>query len=181
MNRLFEYRQNIIDAIGPTVRPWLDKGMDRWDELNNREQLVVSLLAVCIILALFIVLLVHPLIQHRAQNKAQYESQLEQLVWMRSVAPQLKGQGSNAAPVLNAQSMMNTVNQNAAAFQLKLDRVQPEGGNKLRVWMQGVSFNALMEWLNDLQLNSGIVPSSVSIDDDSSPGMVSARVVLEGL
>ncbi len=176
--QIAEIKSSIIEKLEPQVRPLINSLLDRWEEMNQREQLAVSILGMTLIFALFFLLLVMPLIKGREQAKNLYESRQEELAWMQGVAPQLIGK-SNKEPLQNSQSMMNTVNKAAASFQLTLNRVQPEGDTKLRVWLEKVPFNGLMSWLNDLQLSNGIVASSVSIEADSSPGLVSAKVVLQ--
>ena len=180
MNAITEMKQNLFSRVEPVLKPWLEKALDRWEELNNREQMVLLALSATIVFALVFTLLVFPLIKSRNEARELYEARVELLSWMQTVAPELKGKGANEVS-LNAQGMMNTVNQNAAAYQIRLDRIQPEGASKLRVWVEKVPFNALMQWLNDLQLNSGIVASSVSIDAESSSGIVSVKVVLQGI
>jgi len=169
----------LSDNLSPYLVPLRDKAMDRWEELNNREQLIVSALGVTVILAFFMVLIYLPLMKQRDQAQITYESRVALLTWMNSVAPQVKGQGSDESSP-SAQSMMNEVNQRAAAYQLTLERVQPEGVNKLRVWIETGSFDSIMRWLTELQEESGIVASSVSFDAESAPGVISAKVVLQG-
>lgn len=165
--------------VNPYLKPWQDKALDRWEALNNREQVIVSALGLTLIFAVFMLVVYLPMMKRHEQARDIYQSRVELLSWMNSVAPQLKGQGSDADSP-SAQSMMNEVNQRAAAYQLKLDRVQPEGVNKLRVWIQEGSFDSVMRWLNELQSESGIVASSVSFDAESALGIISAKVVLQG-
>jgi general secretion pathway protein M len=180
MNKIVAFKESIQLKLEPHLTPLQGKVLDRWDELNNRDQLIVMALGVFISITLFLLLIYSPLVKYRDQQQVVYENKAELLSWMRSVAPQLKGQGVSGLNSLSAQSMMNDVNQRAAAFQLKLDRVQPEGANKLRVWIQDGSFDAIMRWLAELQNESGIVASSVSLDSEKKIGIVSAKVVLQG-
>jgi general secretion pathway protein M len=176
-----KYWDDIKANLQPKLAPYIDKGYERWDELNNREQLIVTVLVVVLILALFMVTIYFPLLKKRDEAMLQYQNNAELLGWMVSVAPQAKGLSSSGdVATQSAQSMMNTVNQAAQTHQLKLDRVQPEGRNKLRVWLQDVSFDGMMRWLADLQDNSGIVVSSITIDGGKRSGIISARVVLSG-
>jgi general secretion pathway protein M len=180
--QLSDFKQQMETRFEPLLvaaRPWIDKVLERWEELNEREQMVLRLLAGTIVLALILVFFVAPVLKQREKAQTLFETKRETLEWMREVAPKVKGMGSSGQTT-NAQSMMNTVNGTAASFQLSLDRVQPEGDSKLRVWLQNASFNTVMRWLNDLQINSGIVASSVNIDAESQPGLVSVKVVLQG-
>ena len=180
MNKIIAFKESIQHQLEPYIRPVQEKALDRWDELNNRDQLIVMALGVLFSITLVLVLIYAPLTKYRDHQQLIYENKAELLSWMRSVAPQLKGQGSSDQNSPSAQSMMNDVNQRAAAFQLKLDRVQPEGATKLRVWVQDGSFDAIMRWLTELQSESGIVASSVSLDSEKESGIVSAKVVLQG-
>jgi len=161
--------------------PLLERFYEQWDALNQRERLVVSLLAAVVVFALIMLVIYLPLVKKRDEAQLRYESNVELLTWMSSVAPQIKQQASSgSASAQSAQAIMNTVNQTAQANQLKLDRIQPEGKNNLRVWIQDASFDAMMRWLVDLQNNSGIVVNNINIDSGKSSGTISARVVLSG-
>ena len=129
--------------------------------------------------ALFFSLIVGPLLKGREQAIFLYENKSSELSWMQSVAPKVKGKGGSESAGRNAQAMMQVVNANASAYQLKLDRLQPEGSNKLRVWVQEVSFNSIMSLLNDLEVNEGISTVSLTIDSENKPGIVSAKLVLQ--
>lgn len=159
--------------------PLLENFYQRWDALNQRERLIVSFLGVVVIFALVMLVVYIPLLKKRDEVLLRYESNVELLNWMSSVAPQVKKQTTGSpASAQSAQSIMNTVNQTAQAYQLNLDRIQPEGKSNLRVWIQDASFDALMRWLVDLQNTSGISVKNISIDSGNNSGIVSARVVL---
>ncbi len=181
MKQLDQLKHEIFSFVEPRLAPLLERASERWEELSQREQWIVSALGATLALALVFALIIYPLVQAREQAKTLYESKVSTLNWMEKAAPQAKAKSSGKSAGLNAQSMMQTVNQYAAAYQLSLDRVQPEGGNRLRVWIQSASFNAIVSWMNDLQNEAGIIASSVSIDNESRPGMASAKLVLEGL
>ncbi len=182
MSILSAYKERLSgefsSRFGPKLDPLKDKAFDRWDQLSDRDQLIVLALGICTAIVLSLVTIYAPLLKSKEQAELAYTSKTAQLTWMRSVAPQLSQHSGANLP--SAQGMMNEVNSRAAAFQLKLDRVQPEGPNKLRVWVQDASFDALMAWLIALQRESGIVAGSINIDAESQPGVISAKVVLQG-
>jgi len=58
--------------------------------------------------------------------------------------------------------------------------VSPTGENRVRVDLQGASFDDLLRWLAGLRRQYGIQASPVSVRQSDQPGQVNAQVVLEG-
>ena len=160
--------------------PLIEELYVRWDALNQRERMVVTALGVVLIFAVIMVGIYVPLTKKRDEAILRYQTNVELLGWMSSVAPQVIKLSDSEGTDQPAQSIMSTVNQTAQAYQLNLNRIQPEGENNLRVWVQDASFDAMMRWLADLQNNSNIIVNNISIDGGGNTGIVSARVVLSG-
>ena len=82
------------------------------------------------------------------------------------------------AGALAGQSLLSQISSSTQGFQIKPNRLQPEGSDGVSVWFDDVNFNNLVRWL-EAQAQQGITVRQISIDRDDLPGTVSARVILQ--
>lgn len=102
------------------------------------------------------------------------------LVWMRSVAPELAAAG----PMRSAgsgESLIVIVDQSARESGLggSLSGSQPSGRGGLSVQLQKAPFDALVGWLARLSQQNGVQIESANIDSAGDPGLVNASIVLQ--
>ena len=57
-------------------------------------------------------------------------------------------------------------------------RLQPDGENQVRVWLEDTQFDALLRWMLELQDNYGLKIEVVDIERQPTPGLVNARLSL---
>ena len=60
-----------------------------------------------------------------------------------------------------------------------LKRIEPEGGDGVRVWLDGVAFDDLVKWLGTLSTSHGVDVVSASLERDEAAGRVNARLTLQ--
>ena len=71
-------------------------------------------------------------------------------------------------------SLSTIVNRVAKQHQINIDRMQPQG-EQIQVWVDEVSFNQLLQWLNDLTLKQGLQINSIDVSKGNSEGSVKVR------
>ena len=98
----------------------------------------------------------------------------------RQLQSKLKASGSSGRT--KGQSLLGTIDRTAKTGKLgkSVKRVQPDGQTKARVWMENVSFDSMVDWLEKLQRQQGIRIVTSVIEKQDEPGLVNARLVLEG-
>jgi len=106
------------------------------------------------------------------------------LVWMRGAAQevkQLKGSGGQKTEQVGGGSLLSLVDRTAKAARLGpvLKRVQPDGEDKVRVWLEAASFDDLMRWLSTLNSRHDVHAVSSVFQTVEAPGRVDARLVFE--
>jgi len=105
------------------------------------------------------------------------------LAWMRGAAKevkQLRGRGGQQAKPASGGSLLSLVDRTAKSGRLggALKRVQPDGDNKVRVWLEAANFDDLVRWLSALETRHGVhVESSVFQALEDAPGRVDGRLV----
>lgn len=151
--------------------------------LAPRERVMVAAAAIAILVALFYTAVWQPL--HR--GAVDYEQRIER---QRELAVHVATLGAQAAQ-LRARSQGNFRGQNDSLLAIidrssreagvrgAIQRIQPEGPNKAAVTMTGGSFNALIQWLRQLQQSYGITISALNVVRGESNGRIEARMTLE--
>lgn len=93
---------------------------------------------------------------------------------------QNRASGNGGAVAARSMSLLSAVDQSSkgGALNKPLSRIQPEGDNEVKVWLEGVSFDGLLRWISELETRYGVSAQTVDIEKDPTPGLVSARLSL---
>lgn len=144
---------------------------------RDRRTLLVGL-AIAAILFVFAVIL--PLDHSVARLHDQVTHKQADLVWMRSVAPEIAAAGPMRRSG-SGESLIVIVDQSARESGLgsSLTGSQPSGRGGLSVQLEKASFDALVGWLARLSQQNGVQIESASIDSAGEPGLVNASIVLQ--
>jgi general secretion pathway protein M len=152
----------------------------RWfASLEPRDRSIVAALAGGVALAVIYLGIWSPVAEWSARVDARYQRQLAVLDWMRSQeqAARLAGQrGDNAAN--SSGSLLTLVANSAANAGVQLVRYQPEGSGGISVVLQAQPFNALVQWLAELEQRDQVHVKQISIDAQAQSGLVNARINL---
>lgn len=159
--------------------------MKEWlDNLESRERMMLAGGGVLLLLLVLYALVLAPF---RAGYHALQESVIEQrttAVWMQESAQTIQRLGSRggaATQGLGGRSLLAVTDSTARAGGLgpALKRVEPEGANSVRVWLDGASFDVLIKWLVTLSTQHGVDAGSVTLERSEAAGLVNARLTLE--
>lgn len=164
--------QNLQNSLDPVRR--------RYDSLSSSERLVVNGVGVLVLLVLLFLLLILP--AQRAVDKAEMTLNGKQslLSWMKDneqvARMAAKGGGGRAQ---SDQPLQSIVTSTAPALGINVKRIEPESDDKLRVWLEKVSFDKTMRWLHQIEARYGVRIANVSIDAEREQGLVTAKLVLQ--
>lgn len=151
----------------------------RYDALQPREQTLVSTAAVLLVIALLYSAVWQPFARARKQLA-------EELATARSVATRLaqaevdvRLAAPQSAPIVGSDvSLLTAVDQAAKNGTLKKPptRLQPDGENAARIWLEDVEFEVLLRWMLELQTRYGVTLDVVDIEKRETAGLVNARI-----
>src|ERR1019366_9090800 len=101
------------------------------------------------------------------------------LVWLRSMVPQLAGLSASAPPPLR-ESLVVLVDRTArqAGLEKALVGSQPSGDGGLNVRLEQTPFDSLVAWLAQLRESYGVRVDSAVVDTGHAVGTVNASLVL---
>ena len=162
------------DRLENTLR---DSVAGRWfTGLEAKERTLAAALAALVALAAIYAIVWQPLHAWSSDADRRYQHQLALLDWMRQQEGAAReaaqrGQGSPASG-----SLLTVVANSAASAGLQLLRYQPEASGGVSVVLQNQSFNALIEWLGQLEQRDGVGVKQISIDGQADNGLVNARI-----
>ncbi|CAK0745879.1 Type II secretion system protein M [Gammaproteobacteria bacterium] len=155
-----------------------------WEELSSQERIMVTLGAGVILAATLFLVVWEPFYAHLRTLRQTVTEERIQVAWMVQAALEV-GPLRGIAMVAEKQtggSLLALVDRSARAAGMGagLNRVEPEGKDKVRVWLNDIAFDPLIPWLTELGKTQGVAPESLVIDRQATPGRVNARLVLVG-
>lgn len=123
-----------------------------------------------------------PLKSSQADAISFHQQQKELVLWLEQVAPVFAKQNGMGKPAsaTTDQSLLALVNNIAKTNELTIKRMQPEGDDKIRIWLENVSFNATMIALETFEKDNGLIISELTVErSDDKPGIATIRFTLE--
>ena len=148
-----------------------------WRSLKEQEQQLVVVAGVIFVIFILVMGVFRPL--NAAIEKAEQDTikQQELLAWVDESIVKLKASGS--ARVANDRSLSQIVNSTRNRYQITISKMQPND-NSLRLTIDSVEFNKLVEWLDELVNSQGVLIENLDISKDDKSGFVRvSRLVLE--
>lgn len=129
-------------------------------------------------------LAIEPYVAYKANLGEAVQEQRSVLAWMLAAsqeAQHLREQrpGNRAG---NGQSLLATVDKSArtAGVASSIKRLEPEGENGVRVWLEQAKFDTLILWFGQLKNQHAVTVRDLRLERQDSPGIVNGRIVLIG-
>jgi general secretion pathway protein M len=159
---------------------------DWYDNLEGREQFMILVGALVVVIALLYSFIWVPIDRGHAQvasSVSNWERSLAELRPLRSLAASDNQSGSTVAVNSSQQAPIIIVDQTLRSRGLEQyrPRSQPTTANGIRVEFENVSFDELILWLGDLsdQHSMHVQAGSLSAISQAGPGRINASLTLE--
>tara|TARA_R110000868_G_scaffold119472_1_gene317131 strand:- start:1299 stop:1778 length:480 start_codon:yes stop_codon:yes gene_type:complete len=152
----------------------MDKLKSMYLQLNGREQRLVIISAILVLVAIFYWSIWSPLNTSLERGKVAVKNQTALLDWVQknaNKAVQLRSNVSNNAAFSG--SLPQAVNQSATRMKIAISRMQPQG-EELQVWIDQAPFNDVLSWLQSLE-KIGVSILDIDIAESDLPGQVKIR------
>lgn len=146
---------------------------ERWLQLELREQRLVLVMAAVVLFFILYSAIWAPLNDGIEAASKKIERQQKLLTWVQEGTAKYKSAaGLNRSN--NSSSLSGLVNRTAGRNQISIARMQPQGDD-LQVWIDEVSFNNLLTWLEQLSEKEGISVKAIDITNAQQAGVVKVR------
>lgn len=165
-----------------TLKEYYAQFRRRYWMMAGHERMLVNALAASVVAMLAFLVIINPALQKRAQAELELNAKRSVLQWVKDNEQRATQAGhltTGQAPK-SGQALMALVTSSSSQMGVALKRYEPEGDDKLRVWLEDQSFNKTMRWLDTLQKQHGMTVVNVSVDAGKEPGIVTAKIVLRG-
>jgi len=152
----------------------MDKLKSTFLQLSEREQRLVIISAVLVIVAIFYWGIWSPLNTSLERGQTAVNNQTELLAWVQknaNRAAQLRRSGDNNTRFSG--SLPQAVNQSASRMKIAISRMQPQG-DELQVWIDQAPFNDILSWLQSME-KTGVSILDIDITESDLPGQVKIR------
>jgi len=133
-----------------------------WAGLNQRERRIFIIGAIVVLITLIYLLVIEPFVGHAKELDASVSEQTALLQWMRNseqqVAKLRARSGPNKQSTAAGGSLLALVDQTAKRSKLgtAIKRVEPEGSQGVRLWLEQASFDNILLWLAKIKQSHGI-------------------------
>lgn len=144
-----------------------------WQQLNIREQRLVLVMSVVISIFILYGLIWQPLNEGIDKQKLTLERQQELLTWVEENTQRYQQAKRNARAGSGA-SLSSIVNRTSRANNIIITRMQPQG-DELQVWIDEISFNQLLTWLEQLASRDGLQVKNIDLSLADQQGVVRVR------
>ena len=157
---------------------------EQWQQLSLREKRLVVITAVVVIITLVYFMIWEPLQNGIQTSQVRVNAQTNTLRLIREQAAEAKQlrmtKSRAAASAKGGGSLLVIIERTAQQKNLKssLQKVQPEGQDGVRVWVENASFDQLIDWLALLENKNTIYVSEIIIERQKEPGRINSRILL---
>lgn len=151
--------------------------MQYWRSLKEQEQQLIMIAGGIFIIFILVMGIFRPLNNAIDKAKKSYVTQQELLVWVDESIVKLKAAGNTQA--ISNQNISQVVNSTRSRYRITISKMQPNN-NSLRLTLDSVEFNQLIEWLDELVNQHGLRVENLDLSKDDKSGFVRvSRLVLE--
>jgi len=157
---------------------------EKWQQLSLREKRLVIITSIVVVITLVYFMIWEPLQDGIETSRVRIKAQNDTLVQMREQAAEARQlmavQRQAGAGTGSSSSLLVIIERTAQEKNLKsrLQKVQPEGQDGVRVWVENASFDLLIEWLALLENKNTIYVSEIIIERQKEPGRINSRILL---
>ena len=104
------------------------------------------------------------------------DKQLKLNVWAEQQIAIINAAKGNGSKTSNSQGYMTQIiNSTARRLNITIDRIQPQKTDLVKVGIDEIGFNTLMNWLQTLQSSHGITAKNIDFAKSDTTGLVNIR------
>lgn len=171
-----EWMQNAVDKL--LQMPWSVRAVSVYGGLPARDKLALKVLLGFLGPVLLVFGLIMPAYSYMQAGLDNYEQALEDFRWIEANKASFSALSANEREP--GQSLFGLANATSKGFQINFKRYEPVGENALSLWMENISFNSLILWLERLDKRHGVSVKEIAVERLGSEGLVNVRLVLQG-
>jgi len=152
----------------------------RWfEDLQQREQIMVSIAAVFVIVATFYFAAWMPLQNNLEKARKSVNSKRELVGWMQQSAEEIKiAQRGGNATQQNSRPLMQIINSTGRQQGFSFARLQPKDDNEVQFNLDEVKFDDFVTWLGMLNTRYQVNVDRITINGVEKSGYIKVNITL---
>lgn len=173
---------SVRNQMSEQLRQSLAPLIKRYQGLEKREQLMVSVLGFVFIVFCLYWLVWAPIVAKRNHAQQNYQAHQQVYEWIHEHEDLIRrNKGSTQSQSIRDtnKDVLTLVNEQAGRSNVALRSFSPESDNKLRLQLEQQEFTQVMQWLYTLEQSYGIEVGNIDISAGSAPGTVNVRATLQ--
>lgn len=157
----------------------LDPVKDWWNQASTRDQLMILICGVVVVVYLMYLLILSPVKNMAEQQSVKKEAQKAALGRVKLLAAQVKASKKSDNGQRGGRSIESIVESSISQNSLRVSGFDASGKSGIRVRFELVKFDNLLGWLYELEVTQGLRIKDLSIASGSEPGTVSANILIQ--
>ncbi|MEM8498361.1 MAG: type II secretion system protein GspM [Pseudomonadota bacterium] len=158
--------------------PAVQHTLARYRGLRDRDQIALKILAVFALCVLAYLLLLKPAHNYAEGSRAAALRQEATLSWMKANSSLFTAAKPASILRKEGQTLLGTASELAKFWGIGFKRFEPVDDTSMRVWLEGVSFENLIQWISGLHSNHNITVREIQLDQQPG-GFLSASLTLQ--
>jgi len=157
-----------MDKLKQTINAWL----------NSKTQSEQQLLKVAggFFILFLVIMIVTTINKNVTESEKKLTQQLELNRWAEQQISIIKKANKNLSSTSsNKSSITQIINSTAKKYAVVVERIQPQKDDLVKVGIDEIGFNNLMNWLTELQTKHNISVQNIDFSKADSAGMVKIR------
>ncbi len=153
-------------------------------ELSPRERLLSAVIVVVVVIYSGYLLVFAPIATDNMLLEQKIKSQQQALQYLKKISVEVAELRKNHPGIVEGQdgeSLMTIIDASSIQMAIKpmITRVNPNGADKVTLWLEHSSFDQFIDWLSVLETKHGITVNEISISlDEANVSKVSVKVLL---
>jgi len=160
---------------------------DYWNQLKPSERTIISVGGIILSVLILYLAVLEPFMLKTEEYTAKISKQKSQNEWLKKASMEVKqlqvSAGGPSTKRKAGESLLVVVDRTAKQNKLadSLKRVEPDGSERVRVWLDNAPFDVVAKWLGLLHSNYQLEIESAVFDKVEVVGRVNVRlVIIEG-
>ncbi|TQV82507.1 type II secretion system protein M [Exilibacterium tricleocarpae] len=145
---------------------------------DRREQLILAIGAVCLLIFLLWSVVLQPLQKAREEQARTNVIAAEKLARVQELAAELQQRSRTAAVPRSRGSIADLVDQTLRKHGLQMQGFQPSSSGEVKLRLDGAPFNNFMHWIHELESQHSVQVRELSVVTGNVAGEVVANVRL---
>jgi general secretion pathway protein M len=154
--------------------------LNKFRELNLRDQTMLLVLAVAVVVYLLFQIVWRPLAASNdslARANTALRASVQHMSQLAAEFRQLQQAGA-ANTAASGESLAQLLDRTVAAQGLKMSRFQPGSTGDVQVRFDNSAFDSVARWLHQLEAEQGVTVRDLSVTPGAAPGLVNVSVRL---